>query len=182
MHQIMRKIGIDAGHRLPSHGSKCRHIHGHRYEIEALCVSASGDLHEKGEEAGMVLDFGFLKDEMMAIIDARCDHGLILSLRDTEALKMMCPSYGDNGGVDFEAWLGCLAGEVTAQGFALTENTNLSTKLYVMPADPTAENLAEHWFNMLAPAVEARSNGMAKLSWMRVWETPNCYAEFGTRA
>ena len=177
MHQIMRKIGIDAGHRLPSHGSKCRHIHGHRYEIEALCVSASGDLHKKGEEAGMVLDFGFLKDEMMSIIDARCDHGLILSLRDVDALKMMCPE-----GIDFEAWVGCLSNEITAQGYALTENTKLSTKLYVMSSDPTAENLAEHWFKMLAPAIEARSENRAKLSWMRVWETPNCYAEYGTRA
>ena len=34
---VRRQIGIDAGHRVMTHGSKCRNMHGHRYTIEAHC-------------------------------------------------------------------------------------------------------------------------------------------------
>ena len=78
-HLITREIGIDAGHRVTYHGSKCRNIHGHRYTIQATCI---GPLAESGPEQGMILDFSFLKEEMMAEIDAPCDHGLILWEKD----------------------------------------------------------------------------------------------------
>ena len=58
-HLIRRRIEIDAGHRVPHHASKCCNLHGHRYVIEALC---NGPLAEAGEQTGMVLDFGFLKE------------------------------------------------------------------------------------------------------------------------
>ena len=35
--ELTRRIGIDMGHRVPDHGSKCRNPHGHRYEILATC-------------------------------------------------------------------------------------------------------------------------------------------------
>jgi 6-pyruvoyl tetrahydropterin synthase/QueD family protein len=76
---IDRKIEIDAAHRVHLHGSKCGRLHGHRYSIHAVC---SGPLAEGGEEDGMVMDFGFLKEEMMSVIDDCCDHGLILSEKD----------------------------------------------------------------------------------------------------
>ena len=79
-HRITREIGIDAGHRVPDHGSKCRNIHGHRYRVLATC---EGPLARVGEQTGMVLDFGFLKEEMMTQIDAPCDHGMIMAASDT---------------------------------------------------------------------------------------------------
>ena len=63
LYTVARQIGIDAGHRIQTHGSKCRHLHGHRYLIEAVCEA--GHLHQGGEQTDMVLDFGFLKEEMM---------------------------------------------------------------------------------------------------------------------
>jgi 6-pyruvoyltetrahydropterin/6-carboxytetrahydropterin synthase len=87
--EITREIGIDAAHRVPHHASKCHNVHGHRYVVEATIC---GRLIEEGEQTGMVMDFGFLKDEMMAIIDAPADHAMIMWENDPLApqLREVC--------------------------------------------------------------------------------------------
>lgn len=171
LYHVTRRIGIDAGHRIRTHGSKCRNLHGHRYEVEATCSAPRP--HAGGEQDGMVIDFGFLKDEMLAVIDAACDHGFIAEIADDEVLTMLCPA-----DADFAAWKAGLAAAVAEEGFALTAETRLGTKLYVIGGPPTAETLAAHWFARLAPRVAARSDGLAKLVNVRVWETPNCHADY----
>jgi 6-pyruvoyltetrahydropterin/6-carboxytetrahydropterin synthase len=171
-YRITRRIEIDAGHRIRSHGSKCRHLHGHRYAIEATCVALDG-VREAGEQSGMVLDFGFLKQAMMDLIDAGCDHGLIADIADEELLAMFAPE-----GVQPQQWLAELKRQVVNDGYCLTVDTRLQTKLYVIAAPPTAECLAQHWFERLAPEVARLSDGQARLQRLRVWETPNCYADF----
>jgi 6-pyruvoyltetrahydropterin/6-carboxytetrahydropterin synthase len=168
---ITRRIGIDAGHRIATHGSKCRHLHGHRYTIEATCRAAA--LRPSGEQAGMVLDFGFLKEEMLKRIDTPCDHGLILSIDDTDMLALFCPD-----GEAFGAWQAALRGEIAARGGAAPDRCRAHQKLYVIAAQPTAECLARHWFDILAPAVRQRSESHAELVRVRVEETPNCWATF----
>jgi len=169
---VTRRIGIDAGHRIMTHGSKCRHIHGHRYEIEASCRASR--LHEAGEQSGMVLDFGFLKEEMMAVIDAPCDHGFIAQLDDVELLTMFAPDDRDAG-----QWIDTVRAAVARDGFAATTECRLGTKLYIVPTPPTAEELAAHWFGRLSVRVARRSDGFAELARLRIWETPNCWAEYG---
>jgi 6-pyruvoyltetrahydropterin/6-carboxytetrahydropterin synthase len=168
---VTRQIGIDAGHRIATHGSKCRHMHGHRYAIEATCRAMH--LHQAGEQTGMVLDFGFLKEEMMAVIDAPCDHGFIVAWDDLEVLGMFVPA-----GKSLADWQEDLRAAVRAAGYAGPEGCRMGQKLYVVPFQPTAECLARHWFERLRPAVERRSDGLAALTCVRVWETPNCYAEY----
>lgn len=73
--EITREIGIDAAHRVPDHASKCFNLHGHRYTILATC---RGPLIDSGEQTGMVVEFGFLKEEMMAVCDTPADHATIL--------------------------------------------------------------------------------------------------------
>lgn len=170
-YRVSRRIEIDAGHRIMTHGSKCRHLHGHRYAIEAVCEA--GDLHHAGEQTDMVVDFGFLKEEMVAVIDTPCDHGFIAALADRELLALFAPA-----GRTPEAWLAALADEVARAGAAATNDTRLATKLYVVPFQPTAECLARHWFGLLDEPVRRRSAGAARLVAVRVWETPNCVAEF----
>lgn len=172
-YSVTRQIGIDAGHRISTHGSKCRNLHGHRYEVKATCVSESGLLIGEGEETGMIIDFGFLKEEMMAIIDACCDHGMILSVSDIDALQLFCPK-----DMTFDDWHAGIKADLSRQRFAMPD-CSLDNKLYVIFDEPTAENLARHWFNRLAPAIEKRSDGMAILSRIIVMETPNCTAEYG---
>lgn len=167
---ITREIGIDAAHRVPLHGSKCRNLHGHRYTIQATC---SGPLVDAGEQSGMVLDFGFLKEEMMAEIDAPCDHGTIIYQHDYELLNMFMTKASIDKG---SAW-GKSVRASSTNGWGAGDAPN-GMKVYVVTFPPTAEELARHWFERLAPRVAARSESKARLRRVRVWETPNCYADF----
>jgi 6-pyruvoyltetrahydropterin/6-carboxytetrahydropterin synthase len=169
-HLISREIGIDAGHRVTDHGSKCRNIHGHRYTIQAWC---RGPLFDHGEQAGMVLDFGFLKQEMLAAILDPCDHGFLFWAGDALCWDMFGRDEPGFAAAVDEAMArdGCYAGE--GRG---------GMRIYILPFVPTAENLARHWFGQLAPRVAARSDGLARLVCVKVWETPNCWAAFGPEA
>lgn len=169
--RVSRRIEIDAGHRIMTHGSKCRNLHGHRYVVEAECEARR--LHPDGEQTDMVVDFGFLKDEMMRLIDAPCDHGFIAAAADADLLALFAPE-----GSTPEPWVSAIRAEVAAKGWALTTDTRLATKLYVVPFQPTAECLAKHWFDIMAEPVARRSDGTARLVALRVWETPNCMAEY----
>ena len=172
-YSVTRKIGIDAGHRIMTYGSKCNHPHGHHYTVEATCVAKGERLHDHGEQKDMVLDFGFLKDEMLRHIASPCDHGFIVSLADRELLEMFAPS-----DVALEMWLEEVASHVRDFGDCVTMKCRLGAKIYVVPFQPTAECLARHWFGCLAPAVCQRSNGGAQLTKVTVWETPNCMADY----
>jgi 6-pyruvoyltetrahydropterin/6-carboxytetrahydropterin synthase len=157
---ITREIGIDMGHRVTHHGSKCRNLHGHRYKIEA---TLHGPIIEKGPEQGMVMDFGFVKDLMMSEIDAPCDHGTCLWIGDPVLAHELGPVYET------------LQREVSEKGYRLTEWS--WGKIYLVPFVPTAENLACHWYKRLLPGVLdhiGKDEGM--LYSVRVWETPNCNA------
>lgn len=169
MYTISREIGIDAGHRVPTHGSKCRHLHGHRYTIQAICES--GTLHESGEQRDMVVDFGFLKEEMMSVIDEPCDHGLILWIGDP-LLETFIPDE-DN--------CNTAAGWVHRDGWCTVANSwtlDGVDKLYIIPDIPTAEVLARHWFYRLQEQVSLRSSRLATLQAVKVLETPNCWATY----
>lgn len=170
-HGICREIGIDAGHRVPLHGSKCKHPHGHRYKIEANCT---GPLFDGTEQDGMVIDFGFLKDEMMSIIDAHCDHGQILWV-DDPFVRMLVPMLDLSSAREGIARVGFFFLTTTIQ---VDANRSIPVKLYLLPCAPTAENLARHWFERLAPRVLLRTNEQAKLSSVVVHETPNCRAVY----
>ena len=54
--QITTRLEFDAGHRIPSHKSQCKNLHGHRYAIE---ITLSGDIISQADasENGMVMDF-----------------------------------------------------------------------------------------------------------------------------
>lgn len=148
-----RRIEIDAAHRVPRHNSKCKNIHGHRYVIEAG-VTATG-LALTGSQSGMVADFGILKDLMITHIHDPCDHALILWSEDP--------------------LLGLIEAEVHA-GRAHKEGLS---KVAVLPCIPTAECLAEHWFSCLCNGLQSVKSGAGKgleMSYVKVWETPNCYA------
>ncbi|MBY0431940.1 MAG: 6-carboxytetrahydropterin synthase [Rhodospirillales bacterium] len=168
---VTRGIAIDAGHRIMTHGSKCRHLHGHRYVVEAEC-QAGHLVEDGGEQTDMVLDFGFLKEEMLARIDAFCDHGFIANIADSALLAMFAPKEEEAG------WQRRCAAEVRAHGFFLDECNCLGTKLYLVPFNPTAECLARHWFERLEEPVRRRSGGLARLVRISVWETPNCRADY----
>lgn len=148
---IKRRIEIDAAHRVPDHKSKCYHLHGHRYVINAI---AKGQLHAAGEQRGMVTDFGFLKEVMIAHIHNPCDHGTII-------------------------WEG---DDTLQQTLGITPGSKCPPHLKVqwLPTVPTAENLAAFWFSQMEEDVREISLGMARLVGVEVYETPNCVAIYST--
>lgn len=159
-HDITREIGIDAGHRIPNHASKCKSFHGHRYTIQA---TVRGPLVDEGSSEGMTLDFGFLKEIMMREIDGPCDHGMILWDKDPKLdIFLSTPSFLLTPDQVYEA-LGPMG------------------KLYVVPFVPTAENLSRHWFHRMSPHVLQATQERARLINVRVYETPNCWSDYPGR-
>src|SRR5271170_929055 len=157
---ITRSIGVDYGHRVMTHGSKCKSIHGHRGTIEVTCAGPA--LHSSGEQSEMVLDFGFLKDTMLNVIDKSIDHGFVASIDDHELLVHFLPE--QKNAVEIRA---LIKASLADKGYWLsTEDhrgkikTLLDTKLYVIPYIPTSERLAEHFFNRLRKPIWEHSNGI----------------------
>jgi 6-pyruvoyltetrahydropterin/6-carboxytetrahydropterin synthase len=139
--RITRKIELDAAHRVESHGSKCRNVHGHRYIVQATC---EGHLIADGEQAGMVFDFGFLKGVMMERIHEYADHAMIAWKNDKllDCFRQCCG------------------------------------KLLIIPYIPTAENLARFWFDAIVKDVNMAMGSDGHLASLRVYETPNCWADY----
>lgn len=167
-----RQIGIDMGHRVTNHKSKCRNLHGHRYTIEA---AIAGQLQPGGSSQGMVEDFGDLKAEMTRLIDEPCDHGLCLWV-DDPLIRAWCDAWQlvetfNDAKMDQPA----LRNMVERDGYAGAVVEHIG-KVYVLPVVPTAENLARHWYQRLTEEAELG----AALVYVKVWETPNCWAQYPT--
>lgn len=73
-----RRFVFDAAHRVIGHGGKCRFLHGHRYECEAVFVA------EQLNDLGMVIDFGIIKEILGGWINENLDHNMILSVDDQQ--------------------------------------------------------------------------------------------------
>ena len=71
-----RRIEFDAAHRVMEHESKCKHLHGHRYVIEATFRA------EKLDTLGRVIDFGAVKTVLGDWVDTHWDHNTILHDKD----------------------------------------------------------------------------------------------------
>lgn len=85
---ITRRLEFDAGHRIPSHKSKCRHLHGHRYAIE---ITLSGEIiTEAGaSEQGMVMDYSEVKRiANIALVD-KWDHAFLVYSKDIRLLQFL---------------------------------------------------------------------------------------------
>jgi len=79
---ITRKLEFDAGHRISTHDSQCRHLHGHRYVIE---ITLSGNIisDEGIAEQGMVMDFSKVKQIAKAVLVDQWDHAFLVYSGDT---------------------------------------------------------------------------------------------------
>ena len=80
--QITTRLEFDAGHRIPSHKSQCRNLHGHRYAIE---ITLSGDIIEQpgSSDEGMVMDFSDVKAIARAAVVDVWDHAFIVYRGDS---------------------------------------------------------------------------------------------------
>jgi 6-pyruvoyltetrahydropterin/6-carboxytetrahydropterin synthase len=86
--QITTRLEFDAGHRIPSHKSQCRNLHGHRYAIE---ITLSGEIiHSEGiSEDGMVMDFSDVKAIARSTVVDKWDHAFLVYKGDAAVLNFL---------------------------------------------------------------------------------------------
>ena len=182
--QLTREIGIDVGHRVPDHASKCRAPHGHRYRILATCEGQIID-EKDNPENGMVIDFSNIKKYMMDLLDAAFDHGFVISSKDTAMMSMFFPGLNPDDVLNFftESWESELNKYVTGihddpkpiflPRTCVSEQDPNGMKVIVVPYTPTAENLASHMFQMLKRPIQAHYGRDIQLHNIVLFETPN---------
>lgn len=136
-----RRFSFDAAHRVLEHESKCKYLHGHRWEVEITCSAPRLD------NLGRVIDFGEIKRIVGMWIDESWDHNLILNGSDPLL-------------------------DLPAEHFTAVL---MGRGPYILHCNPTAENLASHLHEISS---ELLNDMGVKVSRVRVYETPNCYADY----
>uniref|UniRef100_A0A2C9LAE2 6-pyruvoyltetrahydropterin synthase n=1 Tax=Biomphalaria glabrata TaxID=6526 RepID=A0A2C9LAE2_BIOGL len=131
---------------------------GHRvFGHESKCSHAHGHRYKIEIEAsamsgldskGRVIDFSVLKGIVGTWIDENWDHGFIVNNEDP--LKSLLIQIPH-----------CVGG---------------LQKVYVMDENPTAENIAKHLGSKVCP--DLLKNTDVTVTHIRIWETPNCYADW----
>ena len=169
---IHREIGIDVGHRVPDHGSKCRNPHGHRYRVIATCRGPVTD-QTGNEENGMVADFGHVKTFLMDLVDSVFDHAFVVYRGDTAMMQSFFRGQDHTRAADLfqVAWNNALTvyyKDLKEQGIGapglilprtlISEQDPDGMKVVVVNYVPTAENLAKHMFEMVAKAIDLAYN------------------------
>ena len=86
--RITRRLEFDAGHRIPSHASECRHLHGHRYALE---ITLSGEVitEDGAADEGMVMDFSEVKAVAVRHVIDAWDHAFLAWRRDEPVVAFL---------------------------------------------------------------------------------------------
>jgi 6-pyruvoyltetrahydropterin/6-carboxytetrahydropterin synthase len=69
---LKKRFTFEAAHFLPHHEGKCRRLHGHSWV--GWVEVASADLHTKGPQSGMVMDYSCISDAIRPMVDEYLDH------------------------------------------------------------------------------------------------------------
>ncbi len=126
------------------HESKCAHLHGHNYVVYFTAAAEMNTL----DTIGRVIDFSVLKQRIGTWLDDHWDHGFILHREDDAGMEAMkC----------FEK---------------LSEQKH--QKIFHMPYNPTAENMALFLGDVVCPA--ALEGTGVRIIRVKVEETENCAA------
>jgi 6-pyruvoyltetrahydropterin/6-carboxytetrahydropterin synthase len=146
----VRRLQFCAGHRVYKHESKCAHLHGHNYIVFFHARVQAEARQKRGGGPGL--------DELGRVID----FGVL-----KERFAPWIEANWDHG---FVLWQ-----EDTEAIAALRQVSE--QKLFLLDANPTAENMAIHLFRVVAPAVLAGSG--VEVTKVVLWETENCFVEVG---
>ncbi len=159
---ITRRFDFDTAHRVLNHESKCNHIHGHRYVLE-LCVTAP-----KLDHLDRVIDFSVLKSVVGKWIDDNLDHNIILNSEDPLTVLWRRSTDYTRGGMPMDNRLEAIG--------ALGALVFKGKDPYILPnANPTAEVMVEGLFNVASQLLaEYRITVVSA----RLYETPNCWADY----
>jgi 6-pyruvoyltetrahydropterin/6-carboxytetrahydropterin synthase len=161
--RISKTIETDTGHRVPSHGGHCRHLHGHRYAITAT-VEGTIDTVDGSPEEGMVTDFAFLKDLLMKHVHAVMDHHFLIYRNDLHLFERMFDQLVEELGI---VWFPVVP---TAENIALWVGETLR------PHMPSGVTLCEIQVRE-TPTSTARAvltDGVWELATIRIPADPRC--------
>lgn len=143
---VSKYVEFDAGHRVPSHASKCRNPHGHRYRVVA---HVAGPILEPtgASDDGMVVDFGTIKQLLTEHVHDVYDHAFVVWEHDPSMIAALAVGSDQDG----TEW-----------------------RVVVVPFVPTAENLAQHTYDVLATHMPAP----LRLHHVDIYETPTSVASY----
>ena len=172
MFTVSRSIEIDAGHRVPFHASKCRHLHGHRWKVIAIAeAEETVDSATGAADSGMVVDFGVLKQVLMEEINDVFDHRFMVWQDDPLAEILIRATEEDTQPAEFLVSEG-------GPGEMGRCRKDLRDSIVIVPVIPTAEELARYWAGLVAPRLRELSGDQVSLKRLDVWETPNSCASY----
>lgn len=85
MYSLKTEHSFDSAHFLSGYNGKCSNIHGHRWRV---IVEVCGEkVDAEGQTRGMIVNFGTLKEQLKAEVDA-LDHALIIEKNTLKAKTM----------------------------------------------------------------------------------------------
>jgi 6-pyruvoyltetrahydropterin/6-carboxytetrahydropterin synthase len=117
--------------------------HFHGHNYVAFVTVQASEDIAPLDELGRVIDFSVVKSNVGSWIDRHWDHGFIVFGQDYQAIK------------------------------ALEMMPERDQKLYILPTNPTAENMAAYLLEEICPMVLSDDVTATKVV---LWETENCYA------
>lgn len=161
------------GHRVPNHGSKCKHPHGHTYRLR---VEVSGPIvQDPGvSDEGMVMDFSDLKVLMTEEVHDRFDHSFAVYEYDP-LLPVLEKFFEDQGCIDTSV-------QYSSHSHTLLADEDRAKKLdkkHLISLDfiPTAENLAHEIFRIVDSGLKkTRTMNQCAVIEVALWETPTSVA------
>ena len=150
---ITRYHDICAGHRVVGHEGKCRHLHGHNYRIHFTCEAETLD------DLGRVVDFSVVKDRLCVWLEKNWDHKFLVWEKDS----LVCAMHGliNNGDYSLKQ-----------------DREQFNDSLVWLKFNPTAENLANHILEVVAPA-QLKGTGVT-VTQVTIEETRKCSATVTT--
>lgn len=86
--EVTKRIEFDYGHRVPSHKSKCRNLHGHRAVVEITLEGAVNSIKGNSDD-GMVLDFSDIKNLANELIVDKWDHAFLVFKGDVSVVEFL---------------------------------------------------------------------------------------------
>ena len=94
--RLTKEFTFEAAHALEGYDGPCREIHGHSYRLH-VTVKGEPLPDSAGPKAGMVMDFGVLKQIVHDEIIGRLDHALVLQrTAATESLRATLAAHFGN--------------------------------------------------------------------------------------
>ncbi len=151
---VEREHEICMGHRVVGHEGKCRHLHGHNYKFVFRVREVDNEL----DKVGRVVDFSVVKSILCEWLEDNWDHkfmaweddNLISAIENAVEEEGIIPDPEDAG--------------------------HLHQSIVYVPFNPTAENIAIHFVEKIAPELfEEAGHGDLELFELVIHETSKCH-------